>query len=205
MQALVHRTAKLPEADHAGELDDLRCSEVLFHALPDLVRHRRRILRCGANVIEADTLHLACGHLVADDDILQFLLAHSPAFDAVYHRLLEHGAAVRCRVGAAVDGAGDRGELALEKPVKRRGGVAHDVAFEPPQRLGDLRPPGIELVGVGQKANLAAAVLDHGLQPVIEVRLAHVRDEGLGLEQDLGLGWTDGIHHDPPSQGSPGS
>ena len=45
MQAVVDRVVELPEADHAGELDNLRRVEMLFHALQDLVRHRGRILR----------------------------------------------------------------------------------------------------------------------------------------------------------------
>ena len=41
----------------------------------------------------------------------------------------------------------------LEELVERRGRVAHDLAVERPQRLGDLRPMGIELERIGQKAH----------------------------------------------------
>src|ERR1700722_13227931 len=186
VQAVVHRVVELPEADHAGELDDLRRGQMLLEALQDLVGHRGRILGGRAHIVEAGALRI----------VLQLLLAHAPALEALVPRLLEHRAAVRRAVGAAVGRAGDRRELALEQLIERRRGVAHDVAVEPPQRLGDLGPMGIELERVRQEAHAHLVGLDHRLEARIEIRLAHVGNERLALDEDFRLGRRDGIHGD---------
>src|SRR3984957_19550582 len=196
VQAVVHRVVELPEADHAGELDELRRGQMLLEALQDLVGHRGRILGGRAHVVEAGALRLVLRLVGAGDDVLQLLLVHAPALEALVLRLLEHRAAVRRAVGAAVGRAGDRRELALEQLIERRRGIAHDVAVEPPQRLGDLGPMGIELERVRQEAHAHLVGLDHRLEARIEIRLAHVGNERLALDEDFRLGRRDGIHGD---------
>ena len=56
---------------------------------------------------------------------------------------------MRCAEGAAGCPGGHRRELALEELVEGRAWVAHDVAVEPEQRLGDLGPMGIKFQRVG--------------------------------------------------------
>jgi hypothetical protein len=101
---------------------------------------------------------------------------------------------VRGAVSAAVGHAGDRRELALEQLVERRARITHDVAVELPQRLGDLRPVGVELERIRQESHALLVGLDHGREPRVEVLLAHIRDERLGFEQNFRLGRCDGVH-----------
>src|SRR5262249_8242460 len=58
VQAVVHGVVELPEADHAGELHDLRWAQMLLHALQEFVRHCGRIFRGCAHVVEADAFEL---------------------------------------------------------------------------------------------------------------------------------------------------
>src|SRR5580658_8536382 len=60
-ERVVHRVVELPEADHAGQLDDLRRAQMLDQPLVDLVGHVGRVLGGGAHEIEADALELVLG------------------------------------------------------------------------------------------------------------------------------------------------
>jgi hypothetical protein len=106
---------------------------------------------------------------------------------------------VRRAIGAAIGGAGHRGQLALEQLIEGRARITHDVAVELPQGLGDLRPVGVELERIRQEAHALLVGLDHWLEARVELRLAHVGDERLGFEQDLRLR-NDGVHGGSPSQ-----
>ena len=86
---------------------------------------------------------------------------------------------MRRAVGAAVGLAGYRRELALEELVERRARVAHDVAVEPEQRLGDLGAVGVELERVRQEAHALHVGLDHRAQALDHLRVGNVRDERL--------------------------
>src|SRR5262245_55573011 len=200
VQAVVHGVVEFPESDHAGELDDLRRRQVLLQPLENFFRHRGRVLGGRADIIKARALHLVLRLVGAGDDLLQLFLAQAPALGPDAARLLQHRAAVRGAIGAAVGGAGDRGELALEQLVERRSGIAHHVAVELPQRLGDLRPVRVELERVRQETHALLVGLEHRLEPGVEVLLAHVGNERLGLEQNLRLGRGDGIHGGAPSE-----
>ena len=101
-------------------------------------------------------------------------------------RLLQHRAAMRGAIGAAVDRADDGRELALEELIERRGRIAHDVAVERPQRLGDLRPIGIELQRIRQEAHALLVGIEHRLEPRVEVLFLHVGNEGLGFDRTRG-------------------
>src|SRR5262245_21230393 len=124
VQAVVHGVVEFPEPDHAGELDDLRRRQVLLQPLQNLLRHRGRILGRRADILKARALQRVPRPVGAGDDVLQLFLAQAPALGPDAARLLQHRAAVCRAVGAAVGGAGDRGELALEQLVERRGGIA---------------------------------------------------------------------------------
>ena len=69
---------------------------------------------------------------------------------------------MRRAVGAAVRPRGDCRQLALEELVEGRARVAHDVAVEPEQRLGDLGPMRVELQRVGEETHALHVGLDRG-------------------------------------------
>ena len=94
---------------------------------------------------------------------------------------------MRRAVGAPVDGAGDRGKLALEQLVECRGRIAHDVAVELPQRLRDLGAIGVEFERVRQESHALLVGIEHGLEPRIEILFLHVRNEGLRFYQNFRL------------------
>ena len=200
VQAVVDGVVEFPEPDHAGEFDDLRRRQMLLQPLQDLVGHRGRILGRRAHVVEAGLLHLVGRLVVAGDDVLQLLFAHVPALETGLGRLLQHRAAMRGAIGAAVGGAGDGGELALEQLIECRGRIAHDFAVERPQRLGDFRPVGVELERVRQKPHALLVRIEHGLEPRIEILLLHVRNEGLRFDQNFRLRRGYGVHDKSPSQ-----
>ena len=73
VQAVVHGVVEFPEADDAGELDDLRRRQMLLEPLENLVGHAIGRFRGGAHVIEADPLELVLRVGIADDHLLQLL------------------------------------------------------------------------------------------------------------------------------------
>src|SRR5439155_11014520 len=117
-QAIVDSVIELPEANNAGELDDLWRREMLFQLIENLIWHSSRIGRRGPYIIETDSFEFIFRLISPSNDCLKLRFLHAPAFEIVAARLFQHRATVRSAIGAAIDGATDHRKLALEELVK---------------------------------------------------------------------------------------